>query len=82
MHYFFIYPYHARIFQVGTELELVVPDFPRGRGTLWPWVLGSLGYRPNDAWNVAAAVEASSGPAYRSEVSALLRATYALGALR
>lgn len=72
----------ARVFQVGTELELVVPDRPRGRGAVWPWVLASLGYVPKEAWSVSAAVEASSGPEYRSEVSAILRATYQMGSTR
>lgn len=72
----------ARVFQVGTELELVVPDHPRGRGVVWPWGLGSLAYRAADAWTVAAAVEASSGPQYRSEVNGILRATYQPGPWR
>lgn len=67
----------SRAFRVATEIELVVPDRPRGRGTVWPWVLGAIGYRPTPAWDVALAVEASSGPEYRAEANVLLRGTYA-----
>ncbi|AKV00463.1 hypothetical protein AKJ09_07126 [Labilithrix luteola] len=67
----------ARVFRVGTEFELVVPDHPRGRGTVWPWVLGSVGYRPAPNWDLALAFEASSGPQYKSEANVLLRASYA-----
>ncbi len=63
-------------FRVATELEVVRPDDPRGRGSIWPWVLGAVGYRPAPRWDVAVGVEASSGPEYRSELHALLRASY------
>lgn len=64
-------------FRVAAELELVRPDEPRGRGALWPWVLGAVGFRPSAAWDVALGVEASSGPTYRTETHALARASYA-----
>lgn len=63
-------------FRVAAELELVRPDEPRGRGALWPWVLGAVGYRPSAAWDLALGVEASSGPTYRVETHALARASY------
>lgn len=54
-------PVGAR-FRIGAELELVMPDRPQGRGTVWPWALGALGYRPVPQWEIAAGVEASQGP--------------------
>ncbi|HEX3761032.1 MAG TPA: hypothetical protein VHW23_20195 [Kofleriaceae bacterium] len=56
----------------STELELVRPDDPRGRGALWPWVLAALGWDRGD-WQAAAAVEASASPEYRSRVDALFQ---------
>lgn len=63
-------------FRIATELELVVPDRPRGRGAVWPWALAAIGYRPSEAWDVALAMEASSGPEYTGELHGLARATY------
>jgi hypothetical protein len=64
-------------FRAAAELEVVRPDDPRGRGALWPWALASFGWRAPTGWEVAAAVEASSGPAYRSELHTLARLSYA-----
>lgn len=66
----------GRGFRVATELELVAPDRPRGRGALWPWALGAIGWRPTATWDFAAAIEASSGAEYRSALSGLLRGTW------
>lgn len=63
--------------RVATELELVRPDDPRGRGDLWPWALGALSWRSETGWETAAAVEGSSGPENRSEVHVLARLSYA-----
>jgi hypothetical protein len=63
-------------FRAGAEVELVIPDDPRGRGELWPWALGSLGWRSGTGWEAAAGVEAASGPENRSEVHALARLSY------
>jgi hypothetical protein len=57
----------------SSEVEIAIPDDPRGRGVAWPWGLLSLGYQPNDYFSVAAAVEASSSPAYQTNVGGLLR---------
>jgi hypothetical protein len=62
--------------RAATEIELVVADRPRGRGPVWPWALGALAYRPAEGWDVAAGIEASSGPEYRSELHGLARVTY------
>jgi hypothetical protein len=63
--------------RAATELELVVPDRPRGRGALWPWALVALAFRPADGWDVAAGVEASAGPENRAEMHGIARVTYA-----
>jgi hypothetical protein len=67
-------------FRVATELELGRPDDPRGRGTLWPWALAAVGWTSPSGWEVATAVEASSGPEYRESIHALARVSYAFGA--
>jgi hypothetical protein len=54
----------------SSELELVVPDDPRGRGAAWPWALGALGW-DHGPWHGAAAVEASASPEYRHRVDVL-----------
>ena len=62
--------------RVSTELELVVPDRPRGRPWLWPWALGAVAYRLGKAWDVAAGIEASSGPEQRATLAALTRVSF------
>ncbi len=56
----------------SSELELVRPDDPRGRGSLWPWALAALNWDRGD-WQAAAAVEASASPEYRSRVDGLFQ---------
>jgi hypothetical protein len=68
-------PLSSRV-RASTELELVVPDRPRGRPWLWPWALGALSYRIARAWDVAGGIEASSGPEDRGVVVALARASF------
>lgn len=63
-------------FRLGTELELVRPDDPGTRRSLWPWSLVSLSYRSAASWETAAALEAAQGPD-RSWVAALVRFSYA-----
>lgn len=48
-----------RSWTASTELELVVPDVDRGRGSVWPWGLVALGWDGGD-WQAAVAVEASA----------------------
>lgn len=62
----------AHALAVSTELELVRPDEPRGRGTLWPWALAAINW-DRGAWQAAVAVEASASPQYRSRVDALFQ---------
>ena len=67
--------------RVSTELELVVPDHPRGRPALWPWALGAVSYRLGKAWDLAAGVEASSGPAQKATLAGLTRLSFAFDRL-
>jgi hypothetical protein len=60
-------------FRYSSEIEIVVPDHPDGRGTAWPWGLSSLSWRPYTGWEVAGALEASSTPLHRYEADALFR---------
>jgi hypothetical protein len=60
-------------FRASTELELAVPDAPRGRGAAWPWALVALAWRSASGWEAAAAVEAAATPAHAFEANALAR---------
>ncbi len=66
-------------FRYSTEIEIVAPDHPDGRGVAWPWGLSALSWRSRNGWEIAGAIEASATPQHRSEGDALLRLTYALG---
>jgi hypothetical protein len=66
-------------FRYSSEIEIVGPDNPDGRGAAWPWGLSALTWRSHSGWEVAGALEASSTPLQRYEADALLRLTYALG---
>jgi hypothetical protein len=65
-------------FRLSTELELVAPDEPNGRGVVWPWGLLACSWRSRWGWNVSATVEAASSPEYRYEVNALAHLSRAL----
>jgi hypothetical protein len=54
----------------STELELVIPDVDRGRGSVWPWALAAVGWDDGD-WQAAVAVEASATAEYRSRLDVL-----------
>jgi hypothetical protein len=69
----------VRRVSASTELELVTPDDPRGRGTVWPWGLVAVRWMPVVGWEVAGAVEAASTPTSTREVNALARLTWAWG---
>lgn len=66
-------------FRVASEIELVRPDDPRGRGSLWPWALGALAWSSPSGWEIATALEGSAGPEYRQALHALARVSYAMG---
>jgi hypothetical protein len=57
----------------SSEIEVVVPDHPDGRGAAWPWGLMALSWRSKTGWEVAGALEASSTPQHRYETDALVR---------
>ena len=61
----------APMLTASTELEVVVPDDPRGRGTVWPWALAALGWDCG-VWHAAAAIEASASPEDRRRLDALV----------
>ncbi len=63
----------SRGFRYSAEIEVVVPDYPDGRGSAWPWGLWALSWRSRDGWEVAAAVEASASPLHRYEADGLVR---------
>jgi hypothetical protein len=69
----------GRGFRYSSEVEIVVPDHPDGRGVAWPWGLSALSWRFLDGWEAAGALEASSTPLRRYEADALLRLSYAFG---
>jgi hypothetical protein len=59
---------HALAF--STELELVIPDMDRGKGTVWPWALAALAY-DHAGWQAAIAVEASASAQYSHRLDVL-----------
>jgi hypothetical protein len=69
----------ARRLGASTELEVVTPDDPRGRGSVWPWALAALRWTPIDHWEIAGAVEAASTPTATREVNALARLGWSWG---
>jgi hypothetical protein len=56
----------------ASEIELVIPDRPDGRGDLWPWAMAALTWQ-RGAWDAAFAVEAQSSAEERHRVDALGR---------
>lgn len=74
-------PVTARV-RVANEVELVVPDRPRGRPAVWPWTLGAISYRIADAWEAAAGVEVSSGPTDHNVAVGLARLSWLFGSAR
>jgi hypothetical protein len=62
---------------VAAEVEVAHADHPAGRGDIWPWALVALSWRATRSWDFAAAAEGASTATARSELTALLRASYA-----
>ncbi|MBX3232502.1 MAG: hypothetical protein KIT84_16125 [Labilithrix sp.] len=67
----------TQAFRAATELELVRPDEPGTRPSLWPWALASIAWSSPSGWEVASGVEASSGATERASLHALARVSYA-----
>jgi hypothetical protein len=63
----------GRGFRASTELELSFADHPAARGAVWPWALVALGWRSQNGWEVASALEAAATPQHVFETNALLR---------
>jgi hypothetical protein len=67
----------GRGFRFSTEVEIAAPDHPDGHGSLWPWGLLAIAWRPTTwwgkGWETAAAMEAASTPVHRYETNALIR---------
>lgn len=63
----------TRLLAAATELEIAMPDAPRGRGSAWPWGLVALRLLPDPAWELSGAVEASASPASAGVLRAIFR---------
>ena len=68
-----------RVLRWSTEVEVVAPDDPRGRGSLWPWALVALRWLPWEKWEIAGAVESASTPTHEFELNAMLRLSRSWG---
>lgn len=68
--------------RAALELELVRPDDQQGHVRLWPWALASVAYRTKVGWDFGGAVEVVGTRNDKTELHALLRATYAIESLR
>ncbi len=68
-------PLNERLF-ASTEIELVWPDDPRDRGSVWPWGLIALRYAPVPFWELSGAIEANASPTNTAAVRALARLGY------
>lgn len=58
----------------STELELVRPD-RQDRGSLWPWALVAVAWRPGP-WDLSLAFEAHESAAFELAIDGLLRISY------
>jgi hypothetical protein len=63
-------------FRLLGEVELVVPDHPAGKGTLWPWGRLSAQYALFERWQLSAGAEGSSSPHFARLFQALVRVAY------
>ena len=72
-------PLKRGVLRASTEIEIAAPDEPANRGSVWPWALVALTWRVTPAWDMAVATEAGATSTTKSEVNALMRASYAWG---
>lgn len=68
-------PLNPRLF-ASTEIELVWPDDPRDRGSVWPWAMVALRYVPVPFWDISGAFEANASPTNSAASRALVRISY------
>jgi hypothetical protein len=68
----------GRGFRASSELELSFADHPSARGAVWPWALVALGWRSQNGWEIASALEAASTPQHSFETNALMRVSRAM----
>lgn len=61
---------------VVSELEVVVPDHPAGKGSVWPWGRLSARYTWAERWQFSAGAEGSSSPQFARLFQALVRVGY------
>lgn len=69
----------ARRLAVAAEIEVARADNPGRRGDIWPWALVALTWHATSSWSFAAAAEGASTSTARSELTALLRGSFAWG---
>jgi hypothetical protein len=74
-----VVPLKKGVLRASTEIEIAAPDEPANRGSVWPWALVALTWRVTPAWDMAVATEAGATSTTKSEVNALMRASYAWG---
>ena len=72
----------SAVFRASTELELVRPDDPPATSRYWPWGLLAFTWLAPRGWSVAAGVEAGETRDDRREVTAMLRASWAMEKLK
>ena len=72
-------PLKRGLLRASTEIEIAAPDEPANRGSVWPWALVAVTWRVTPAWDMAVATEAGATSTTKSEVNALMRASYAWG---
>ena len=74
-----VVPLLPGVLRASTEIELAAPDEPGRRGSIWPWVLVAVTWRATSRWDLAIAAEAGATSTAKSELNALMRASYAWG---
>jgi hypothetical protein len=74
-----VVPLRKDVLRASTEIEIAAPDEPGRRGSVWPWVLVAITWRATPAWDLAVATEAGATSTAKSELNALMRASYAWG---
>ncbi len=74
-----IVPLKKNVLRASTEVEIAAPDEPESRGSVWPWMLVAVTWRVTPAWDLAVATKGGATSTTRSEIDALMRASYVWG---